>query len=331
MKALLCKAYGPPETLALEEVPSPQAGEDEVVLDIKAASVNFPDVLMLEDKYQFHPPLPFAPGSEVAGIIRAAGAKVKRYKTGDKVIGSCGVGGFAEQIALKEDQLLALPDGMAFDAGAAFLMAYGTSYHALKDRARLQAGEVLVVLGAAGGVGLAAVELGRMMGAKVIAAASSAEKCALAKAQGAHETILYSPEPLDRDGQKAFSQAIKQASGGEGADVVYDPAGGTYSEPALRACNWNGRFLVVGFTAGIPKIPLNLALLKGVYITGVFWGAFRAREPQAHQKNLDELARFFREGKLKPHISKRFPLSEGAAALRLMADRKALGKIVVQP
>ncbi|MGB6086255.1 NADPH:quinone oxidoreductase family protein, partial [Parvibaculum sp.] len=264
MKAILCKEYGPPESLVIEEVPSPEPKKGEVVLEVHAAAVNFPDVLIIQNKYQFKPPLPFSPGGEVAGKVIKVGEGVTKVKVGDRVIGSCGWGGFAEEIALDEARVTPIPDGMDFVTASAFLMTYGTSHHALKDRAALKPGETLLVLGAAGGVGLAAVELGKAMGARVIAAASSEDKLAVCKEHGADETILYPAGELDRDAQKALTDRIKELTGGQGADVVYDPVGGDYSEAALRATNWEGRFLVIGFASGpIPKIPLNLALLKG--------------------------------------------------------------------
>jgi NADPH2:quinone reductase len=322
MKAILCKEYGPPESLVIEEVPSPEPKKGEVVLEVHAAAVNFPDVLIIQNKYQFKPPLPFSPGGEVAGKVIKVGEGVTKVKVGDRVIGSCGWGGFAEEIALDEARVTPIPDGMDFVTASAFLMTYGTSHHALKDRAALKPGETLLVLGAAGGVGLAAVELGKAMGARVIAAASSEDKLAVCKEQG----------ELDRDAQKALTDRIKELTGGQGADVVYDPVGGDYSEAALRATNWEGRFLVIGFASGpIPKIPLNLALLKGCQIVGVFWGAFTGREPKRHQENLKELMGWFGEGKLKPHVSRTYKFEEVAEALNDMAARKVKGKIVLVP
>lgn len=330
MKAVLCKEYGPPDTLVLEDVPSPEPGEGQVRIAVKAAAVNFPDVLIIENKYQFKPPLPFSPGGEVAGVVDKVGPGVTTLKEGDRVIGSCGWGGFAEEIVLDAARCTPFPDEMDFVEASAFLMTYGTSHHALKDRAQLKPGETLLVLGAAGGVGLAAVELGKAMGARVIAAASSQDKVDVAKAHGADEGFVYPAGPLDREQQKALSDKIKELTGGQGADVVYDPVGGDYSEPALRATNWEGRFLVVGFASGpIPKIPLNLALLKGCQIVGVFWGAFTAREPARNEENLAELMTWFKEGKIKPHVSKTYPLSEAAQALKDMAGRKVKGKIVL--
>src|SRR5688500_6800778 len=267
MKAVLCKQYGPPDSLAIEEVPSPRPGPNEVVVSVKAASLNFPDVLMIQDKYQFKPPLPFSPGAEVAGIVSAVGADVAGFSVGDRVIASPGWGGLAEKAAVSTEAIIPLPDDIDLVHASSFLYAYGTSQYALKDRGHLQPGETLVVLGAAGGVGLAAVELGAVMGATVIAAASSDDKLDLCREYGASMTINYATEDL--------KTRIRELTGGVGADVVYDAVGGAYSEPALRSMAWEGRFLVIGFAAGeIPKVPLNLALLKSCDIVGVFWGAF---------------------------------------------------------
>src|SRR6185436_2806424 len=267
MKAGLCKQYGPPDTLTFEELPSPRAGAGEVVVSVKAASVNFPDVLIIQNKYQFKPPLPFSPGSELAGVVKEVGAGVTNVKAGDKVIAFTTYGAFAEEVKTEAGRLLPLPEGMDFASGAAFLLTYGTSDHALRDRGALQAGETLLVLGAAGGVGLAAIEIGKALGARVIACASSDDKLAVCRAHGADDTINYAAEDL--------RERIKALTGGRGADVIYDPVGGPYTEPALRSIAWRGRLLVVGFAAGeIPKIPLNLTLLKGCSIVGVFWGDF---------------------------------------------------------
>lgn len=330
MKAVLCKEYGPPETLVLEDVASPEPGEGQVRIAVKSAAVNFPDVLIIENKYQFKPPLPFSPGGEVAGVVDKVGPGVTTLKEGDRVIGSCGWGGFAEEIVLEAARCTPFPDEMDFTSASAFLMTYGTSHHALKDRAKIQPGETLLVLGAAGGVGLAAVELGKAMGARVIAAASTEDKVQVAKDHGADDGFVYPTGELDRAQQKALSEKIKELTGGQGADVVYDPVGGDYSEPAIRATNWEGRFLVVGFASGpIPKVPLNLALLKGCQIVGVFWGAFTAREPERNKENLAELMAWFKAGKIKPLVSKTYPLSDAASALNDMAARKVKGKIVL--
>ncbi|WP_422022967.1 NADPH:quinone oxidoreductase family protein [Pyruvatibacter mobilis] len=330
MKAVLCKEYGPPDSLVIEDVASPEPGEGQVRIAVKAAAVNFPDVLIIENKYQFKPPLPFSPGGEVAGVVDKVGPGVKNLKEGDRVIGSCGWGGYAQELVLEEARCTPFSDDMDFVSASAFLMTYGTSHHALKDRAQLKPGETLLVLGAAGGVGLAAVELGKAMGARVIAAASTEDKVQVAKDHGADDGFVYPSGEMSRDEQKAFSDKIKELTGGQGADVVYDPVGGSYSEPALRATNWEGRFLVVGFASGpIPKIPLNLALLKGCQIVGVFWGAFTAREPERNKDNLNELMTWFRDGKIKPHVSKTYALEDAASALKDMAARKVKGKIVL--
>jgi NADPH2:quinone reductase len=324
MRAVLCKAYGPPESLVVEELPSPTAGLGEVVLDVRACGVNFPDVLIIQNKYQFRPPLPFSPGGEVAGVIKDLGEGVKDLRVGQRVIGSTGWGGFAEELALDATRVTPIPDSMDFETASAFLLTYGTSHHALKDRAQLRAGETLLVLGAAGGVGLAAVEIGKVMGARVIAAASAPEKLAVCREHGADEVIDYAKEDL--------KERVKQLTAGEGADVVYDPVGGAFSEAALRATAWNGRFLVIGFAAGdIPKIPLNLVLLKGCAIVGVFWGAFTAREPARNRANIDELLTWFEAGKIKPHISATYPLERAAVALNDMAARRVTGKVVLVP
>jgi NADPH2:quinone reductase len=329
MKAMLCKEYGPPETLVLSDVPSPKAGPAQIVVSVKACGVNFPDVLIIENKYQFKPPLPFAPGAEIAGVVKETGEGVTRFKPGDRVIASVGNGGMQEEVLIDPNRCIPMPDSMDFDVAAGLILTYGTSHYALKDRAKLQAGETLVVLGAAGGVGLAAVELGKVMGARVVAGASSQEKVDLAKKHGADDGFVYPSGKLTRDQQKEFSEQIKTATSGKGADVLYDPVGGDYAEPAVRAMNWEGRYLVIGFTAGIPSVPLNLTLLKSCDIQGVFWGAFTARNPKRNQEHLAEIVRWTVEGKLKPHISERFPLARAGEAIRMLADRKAMGKVVV--
>jgi NADPH2:quinone reductase len=329
MKALLSKNPGGPETLVLEERPEPQPGPGEVVLQVKACGVNFPDVLIIQDMYQFKPPRPFAPGSEVAGIVTTIGEGVTGLKPGDRVLASTGWGGMVERIAVAAQRCIPMPDAMPFDEAAAFIMTYGTSHHALKDRARLQAGETLLVLGAAGGVGLAAVELGKAAGARVIAAVSSPEKLDFCKAHGADDGVVYPRGPFDKEGSKALAEQFKQACGPNGANVVYDAVGGDYAEAALRAIAWEGRFLVVGFPAGIPKIPLNLPLLKSCQIVGVFWGAFAQRDPAANRANNRELMALYAEGAIKPQISERFPLARGGEAIARLANRTALGKLVV--
>jgi NADPH2:quinone reductase len=329
MKAMLCKEYGPPETLVLSEVPPAKAGPGQIAVSVKACGVNFPDVLIIENKYQFKPPLPFAPGAEIAGVVKEIGDGVTRFKPGARVIASVGNGGMQEEVVVDPNRCIPMPDEMDFATGAGLILTYGTSHYALKDRAELKAGETLVVLGAAGGVGLAAVELGKAFGARVVAGASSQEKVDLAKKHGADDGFVYPSGKLTRDQQKELSEQIKQMTGGKGADVLYDPVGGDYAEPAVRAMNWEGRYLVIGFTAGIPSIPLNLTLLKSCDVLGVFWGAFTARNPKRNQEHLAEILRWTVEGKLKPHISARFPLARAGEAIRMLADRKAMGKVVV--
>lgn len=329
MKAVLCKQYGPPESLVLEDVPSPKPGDGQVVISVKAAGVNFPDTLMIENKYQFRPPLPFSPGGEVAGIVKEVGPGVTNVKVGDRVIGSTGFGGFAEEALALAARCTPFPANMDFVEASAFMMTYGTSHHAMKDRAKLKAGETVLVLGAAGGVGISAVEISKVMGARVIAAASSQEKVDFCMARGADAGIVYPQGPLDKEAKKKLSEDFKNAIGGDGANVIYDGVGGDYAEPALRSIAWEGRYLVIGFPAGIPSIPLNLTLLKGCQIVGVFWGAFTAREPKRDQENRAELLRWVEEGTLKPHVSKTYPLARAADALKDIAARKVKGKVVV--
>lgn len=324
MKAVLCREHGPPESLVVADLPDPEAAEGQVVIDVRACGVNFPDVLVIENKYQFKPPLPFSPGAEVAGIVSECGAGVKGFAIGDRVLGSCGMGGFVERIAVPERAAIKIPDAMSFDEAAAFLMTYGTSHYALADRGALKAGETLLVLGAAGGVGLAAVELGKTLGARVIAAASSPEKLAVCSDHGADEVIDYEKEDLRK--------RIKELTDGHGVDVLYDPVGGDYAEPALRSMAWGGRYLVIGFASGeIPRLPLNLTLLKGCSIVGVFWGSFTARDPKRHLQYVAELMQLYEAGKLRPHISARYSFDEVALALRDLSERRARGKILLIP
>jgi NADPH2:quinone reductase len=322
MKAVLCKTYGPPDSLVVEDIPSPVAGPGEVVVSVKTASVNFPDVLIIQNKYQVKPPLPFSPGSELAGVVKSVGDGVTRWKPGDPVMAITGYGAFAEDVKVDVNRLLPIPTGMDFVSAAAFGLTYATSEHALCDRGDLKAGETLLVLGASGGVGIAAIEIGKVLGARVIACASTDDKLAVCREHGADDTINYATEDL--------RERIKALTGGKGADVVYDPVGGTYTELALRSIAWRGRLLVVGFAAGeIPKIPLNLTLLKGCAIIGVFWGEFTRREPERFLAAMDKLGRWFAEGKLRPHVSKTFPLERAADALAMMAGRNVKGKVVL--
>ncbi|MGH2493575.1 MAG: NADPH:quinone oxidoreductase family protein [Ktedonobacteraceae bacterium] len=324
MKAVLCKAFGMPETLVIEEVEPLQADKGQVVVEVKACGVNFPDTLIIQGKYQFKPAMPFSPGSEVAGIVKEVGEGVTGVSIGDHVIASTGWGGFAEEVVVDRAKIIPMPSGLDFTIASAFVLTYGTSHHALKDRAQIQAGETLLVLGAAGGVGIAAIEIGKQLGARVIAAASNDEKLEVCRQHGASEVINYAREDL--------RERIKQITKGKGVDVIFDPVGGSYSEPALRSMAWKGRFLVVGFAGGeIPRIPLNLTLLKGCSIVGVFWGAFTEREPQRNQENLKELMSWLSQGILKPHISATYPLERAADALYDMLNRKVLGKAVLVP
>lgn len=329
MRAMLSKEPGGPETLVLQELADPVPGAGEVVLDVKACGVNFLDSLIIRDLYQFKPPRPFAPGGEVSGVVSAVGEGVSKLRPGDRVIGSIGWGGMAEKIRVAETRCIPIPDTMPFDEAAAFILTYGTSYLALKQRAGLKPKETLLVMGAAGGTGLAAVELGRAMGARVIAAVSSEEKLALAKAHGAESGVVYPPGPFDDAGRKALTELFKSACGKDGANVIYDPVGGDYAEAALRAIAWEGRFLVIGFPAGIPKLPLNLTLLKSCQVIGVFWGEWLRRSPDQAAENVGELLRLYQQGAIKPMVSARFPLEKAGDAIAWLADRKAMGKVVV--
>ena len=321
MRAILCKELGPANTLVIDDIPSPEPGKGQVKVRVKAAGLNFPDTLIIEGKYQIKPELPFSPGGEMAGEVLAVGEGVQRFKPGQRVMGLTGYGAFAEEILVPENQLIPVPDGMNDHTAAAFSMVYGTSYHALKQRANIQPGETLLVLGASGGVGLAAVELGKAMGATVIACASSEEKLAVAKEAGADDLINYAEEDL--------KDALKQRYP-KGVDVIYDPVGDKFTEAAIRNMAWNGRLLIVGFAAGdIPKIPANLALLKGCSIVGVFWGAFTQKEPQTNIQNIMELMQLFNQGKINPRISQVFPFEEYEQALAALTSRTAKGKVVL--
>jgi NADPH2:quinone reductase len=329
MKAMLSRRVGGPEALELEELPDPEPGRGEAMIAVKACGVNYPDLLIIEDRYQFKPARPFAPGGEVAGVIEAVGPGVTGWRPGERVIGSVIAGGMADKLVLPADQLLAMPASMPFDEASALVLTYGTSIHALKDRAKLKAGETLLVLGAAGGVGVSAVELGKAYGARVIAAVSSEDKLLFAKKHGADAGVVYPPGPFDKAGAKALADLFKKACGESGADVIYDPVGGDYSEAALRAIAWEGRFLVVGFPAGIARLPLNLTLLKSCQVVGVFWGAFSRRDPKANAANIAELMHLYAQGKIKPVVSERFPLAKAGEAIARLGLRKAMGKIVV--
>lgn len=322
MNAILCQQYGPPETLRLTEVPEPTPAAGQVLIGVEACGVNFPDTLIIEGKYQVKPPMPFAPGGEVAGRVLSVGEGVTTVEPGDRVFALTGYGGFAERVVANANATLPMPDGMDFVTAASTMYTYGTSYHALKDRANLRAGESLLVLGAAGGVGLAALQLGVLMGARVIAAASTDEKLAVCRALSASETINYTTEDL--------RARVSELTGGKGVDVVYDPVGDRFAEPAVRSLAWRGRYLVVGFAAGrIPSIPLNLALLKGASIVGVFWGAFAQREPEQSLQNFEQLLQWITAGQLKQHIHKQYLLADTPVALRDLLDRKVIGKAVV--
>ena len=324
MRAVVCKAFGPPEDLVVETVSDPVAGPGEVLIDVKAAAVTFPDTLMLENRYQYKVTTPFVPGGEVAGVVAAVGTGVTTPKVGDRVVaGLARSGAFAERAVASAAAARVLPDGVGFAESTALTYAYGTSLYGLKYRGQLRAGETLLVLGAGGNVGLSAVEVGKLMGARVIAAASSEEKLEVCRQRGADETIDYATENL--------KERAKELTGGKGVDVVYDCVGGDYAEAALRATAWNGRFLVIGFTAGIPSIPLNLTLLKSCQIVGVFYGAMTEREPELNDAVRRELLEFTAAGKLHPHVSVRYPLERAGEALRSLIDRKAIGKVVIEP
>ncbi len=324
MQAIVCENFGPPSSLQLKTLPEPTAGPGEVVVQIKAAAVNFPDVLIIQNKYQHKPALPFTPGSELSGVVHAVGAGVSSLSPGERVAAYVGNGAFAQYIALPASGCIKLPDSLDFDTAAAFTLTYGTSYHALVDRAGLQAGETVLVLGAAGGVGLAAIEIAKALGATVIAAASSDEKLAVCRAHGADHLLNYSRDDL-RERVKAYTDA-------RGPDVVYDPVGGSFTEPAFRSIGWRGRYLIVGFANGeIPKLPMNLPLLKGASVIGVFWGDFVKREPERNAQAIEVLLQWIAAGKLKPHVSRRYALADTAQALDEMAQRRVTGKVLVTP
>ncbi len=324
MKAIVCKEFGPPEKLVLEEVDDPVAGEGQLVIESRASTVTFPDALMIEDKYQFKAPVPFIPGGEAAGVVTQVGAGVEGFAVGDRVIGSSGlIGGFAEQVVTQAGATRKLPESLGFAASTGLLYAYGTGYYGLKHRGALQEGETLLVLGAAGNVGLAAIELGKLMGARVIAAASSPEKLAVCTARGADAVIDYASEDL--------KTRAKELTDGRGVDVVFDCIGGDYAEAAVRAIAWEGRFLVIGFTAGIPRLPLNLTLLKSCQVVGVFFGGMVQRQRDLAAEVSDAVYRLAGEGKLSPHVSERYALADAPKALRALIDRKVTGKVVIEP
>jgi len=329
VKALLSHERGGPETLRFEEVPAPEAGPGELLVRVRACSMNFPDVLIIEDKYQLRPQRPFAPGGEIAGEVIAAGDGVTTWKPGDRLIAALGFGGLAEQVIVPADRAIPLPAERSFEEGSALLMTYATAIHALADRGKLRAGQTLLVLGAAGGVGIAAVEIGKALGGRVIAAVSSEQKAEVAREAGADAALVYPAGPFDQDGLKRLSQLFKDAVGAGGADVIIDPVGGDYSEAALRSIAWEGRFLVVGFPAGIARLPLNLTLLKSCDVCGVFWGAFAARDPKANAAHVGQLFRWWDEGKIAPKISATYPLERAGEAIVALRDRKAVGKLVV--
>lgn len=329
MRSLLSVAPGGPDSLVMGEAPVPKPVGAEVRIRVRAVGINYPDLLIIEDKYQYKPQRPFAPGAEVSGVVDALGPEARGFSVGDRVMAMAGWGGLAEYVCVPAGKCSPCPPEIPFDEAAAFLLTYGTSYHALKDRARLAPGETLLVMGAAGGVGLAAVELGKALGARVVAAASTEAKLAVARAAGADETVLYPSQPPERDGQKALAAAFKAACGADGASVIYDPVGGGYAEPALRAIAWEGRYLVVGFPAGIPSIPLNLPLLKSCDICGVFWGAAIERDAERHQQAVRELVELYRAGRVRPRIHARFGFEQAGEALAMLATRGVAGKVVV--
>ena len=326
MRALLSEAPGGPETLVLRDLPDLAAGAGELLVRVRACAMNFPDVLIIEDKYQLKPPRPFAPGGEFAGEVIGVGEGVSGWTKGDRLIVATGFGGLAEQVVIPAKSAIRLPSDRSFEEGSALLLTYATVIHALVDRGKLQAGQTLLVLGAAGGIGIASIEIGKALGARVVAAVSSEAKAQAAREAGADEAVVY---PTDTSDPKALSQVFKNAVGPSGADVILDPVGGAYSEAALRSIAWEGRFLVVGFPAGIAKLPLNLTLLKSCDVCGVFWGAFAARDPNANAAHVEQLFRWWDEGKIAPKISATYPLERAGEAIRALAERKAVGKLVV--
>ncbi|NVE93395.1 NADPH:quinone oxidoreductase family protein [Altererythrobacter lutimaris] len=329
MKALRTHGIGGPETLTLDDVDVPSPGKGEVLVDVKACAINFPDTLIIRDLYQFKPERPFAPGGELAGVVEAIGEGVEGYSVGDRVMAGIGHGGLAEKVVVPAGRMFPVPDGVPFEKAASLLMTYGTTIHGLKDRGHIKEGDVVLVLGAAGGVGLSAVELAKAFGARVVAAVSSEEKGEVARKAGADDVVIYPKGEMDKAASKELANAFKAACGPNGADIVYDIVGGQYSEPALRSIAWEGRFLVVGFPAGIAKMPLNLTLLKSCDICGVFWGAFTAREPQKFVAQVKELFQLMQDGKIDPLVSETFPLERGGDAIAKLESRQAVGKLVV--
>ena len=329
MKALLSKETGGPDSLVIENVDEPVAGKGQVVVKIAACAINYPDALIIRDKYQFKPERPFSPGGEISGTIESVGEGVTGWSVGDRVLAGVGNGGLREKMAVESARLFKVPDGIELVDASALLMTYGTTIHGLKDRGDIAEGDTVLVLGAAGGVGLSAVELAKAYGARVVAAVSTEEKAEVARKAGADETVIYPRAPFDKDTSKELAKAFKDAVGPDGADIVYDIVGGDYSEPALRSIAWEGRFLVIGFPAGIAKMPLNLTLLKSCDIRGVFWGAFTAREPERNQANIEELFDLWKAGKISPLISEAYPLDRAHEAIAKLENRGAIGKLVV--
>ena len=330
MRALLSKAPGGPETLEIGELPDPVAGPGEVVVAVKACAVNYPDVLVIEDKYQFKPPRPFAPGGEISGVVDSVGEGVTTLKPGDRVMGNTGMGGMSEKLLFRPEALYPVPEGRSFEEAAALLLTYGTTIHALVDRGHIREGDNLLVLGAAGGVGLAAVELGKAFGARVVGAVSSEEKAQAVRDAGADDVIIYGRAPFSKEESKALADQFKEKAGKNGFQLVYDAVGGDYAEPAVRSMGWEGRYLVIGFPAGIPKLPLNLTLLKSCDICGVFWGAFAARDPEANRANIARLFDLWAAGRIAPRVTEAFSFERGGDAIAKMAGRGAIGKLVVR-
>lgn len=329
MKTLRSHAVGGPETLTVDEIDTPTPGKGEVLVDVRACAINFPDTLIIRDLYQFKPERPFAPGGEISGVIEAIGENVSGWNVGDRVLAGVGHGGLSEKMTVPAMKMFPVPDGVPFEKAASLMLTYGTSIHGLKDRGHIKEGDTLLILGAAGGVGLSAIELGKAFGARVIAAVSSEAKAEVARKAGADDVVIYPRAPFDKDTSKALAEQFKAACGPEGANIVYDIVGGDYSEPALRSIAWEGRFLVVGFPAGIAKMPLNLTLLKSCDIAGVFWGAFTVREPERFKAQANELFELMAAGKIDPMISETFPLERGGDAIAKLENREAVGKLVV--